>query len=245
MDERSVIDELPKLLKDVRCFVDVGASLGQYTYFANRCLKDADIYSIEPDPFKFARLEELVDGWVHGSKNQTHLHNLAIPDSSGRAKLLAPEAQTSSGALFSLKEIAEWENAIQREVQCTTLDELFSPAQVDLVKVDVEGAELRVLRGARSLLQSGQVRFLVEVAPWGDVERGYQPSDVFRYMTSLGYDFSLVGSLWLFSRARDKLFARAKGLIVGLILDNARVKKSVKDIMKLFPTAVGSREGRI
>ena len=60
--ESAEIDNLPKILDGVRVFVDVGASLGQYSYYASQTLKGARFYCVEADPYKAKRLRELDQG---------------------------------------------------------------------------------------------------------------------------------------------------------------------------------------
>ena len=63
MQERIEIDHLPQILHNVRLFVDVGASIGQYTFFANKALKDARIVCIEADPLRYQHLAEAAANW--------------------------------------------------------------------------------------------------------------------------------------------------------------------------------------
>ena len=54
--EKEVIDNL-KILDSVQVFVDVGASLGQYSYYVNKKIRNGQIYAIEADPLRVEQLE--------------------------------------------------------------------------------------------------------------------------------------------------------------------------------------------
>ena len=58
------------------------------------------------------------------------------------------------------------------------------------VKIDVEGAELRVLNGARKHIAAGRTTFFTEISWWGDRGRGTNALDVLRfaYLTALRVD---------------------------------------------------------
>jgi len=56
-DEKEIIENLPVVLRGVKIFVDVGASLGQYTFFANKYIREGQIFAIEPDPIRFEELK--------------------------------------------------------------------------------------------------------------------------------------------------------------------------------------------
>ena len=59
MHEKEVINSLPYLLRNAEVFVDVGASIGQYTFFGNKIMNNGKIYAIEADPLRFERLDKL------------------------------------------------------------------------------------------------------------------------------------------------------------------------------------------
>ncbi len=135
--------------------VDVGAHTGEYAIAARSAFGDgAILYCFEPNPETFALLEARV-----GAHERTRCHPFALGDQCGVASLFSREASSAftslHAATFSLGG-----HQITRvdEVEVRTLDELAGPLglrNVDLLKVDVEGHELAVLKGARRLLDAG------------------------------------------------------------------------------------------
>lgn len=131
-------------------FVDVGANIGYFTLLACACVGPrGQVHSFEPNSDTFQALEQNV------RLNQFHqatLNNLALTDQSGSVQLwfgpgidsgLVSMQQTSS--LLTEKMVA----------QATTLDEYISTrgvGKIHAMKLDVEGAELLVLKGAKQLL---------------------------------------------------------------------------------------------
>src|SRR3989304_10048968 len=76
--EKELIGMLPGLLGDAGVFVDVGASLGQYTYHANRALRNGRIYAIEADPVRYEELEKNCAKWqAESTKIITAVHAAA------------------------------------------------------------------------------------------------------------------------------------------------------------------------
>ena len=74
------------------------------------------------------------------------------------------------------------------QVRAIKLDTLFKDkVEPDFIKIDVEGSELRVLKGAREILKKGRAKFLIEVHSWVDPEGQKSPEDVYRLMKSYGY----------------------------------------------------------
>ena len=73
MHEKSIIEHLPKLLASVKLFIDIGASLGQYTYFANKVMLGGEIIAIEADPIRFEQLKHNCQKWESESGGRNKL----------------------------------------------------------------------------------------------------------------------------------------------------------------------------
>jgi hypothetical protein len=79
-------------------------------------------------------------------------------------------------------------------VSCTSLDEFWKSQSRNpaLIKVDVEGFELEVLRGATSLLSLSDEfapAWIIEYIPWNCLEFDYSIEDVWKLLTNYGYGF--------------------------------------------------------
>lgn len=127
---------------------DIGANNGFFTLFSSlRVGVDGAIYAFEPFPKNMDDIRQVV------SKNHLvncHLQECAVADFNGEAELYIGD----SIATPSISNKGN-ENAIFLRVPTISLDAfLLSNPKPDLIKLDVEGAELSVLRGAKSLLES-------------------------------------------------------------------------------------------
>lgn len=137
--------------------VDVGAHNGEYATAARSAFGDRmTLHCFEPSPETFTTLQARV-----GAHPRTTCHRLALGDEPGVASLFS---QAASSAFTSLHaetfSLAGQEISRVDEVEVQTLDNLAAPLRldrIDLLKVDVEGHELAVLKGARRLLEAGSV----------------------------------------------------------------------------------------
>ena len=157
--------------------VDVGANIGYFTVlFSDIVGEDGSVYAFEADPRNVALLERNVD--ASGCDNVT-VTQVAVSDTSGTIEFDMSDDQFSRS---SIVDPSETKGTIE-EVDTVTLDDTVTEP-VDLLKVDVVGAELRVLRGALSLIEEHQPRIVLPHLPekWSDEEL-----TVFDDLAAMGY----------------------------------------------------------
>jgi hypothetical protein len=114
----------------------------------------------------------------------------AASDGGGEAELWVPEADTGTRGVSSLHRRDIHGESIK--VPLVRLDDL-GLSQVTFIKIDVDGHEVAVLRGAETVIKQDQPRLLIEV------EQRIQPvSDVINLMRSFGYrGWVLPGRTWV------------------------------------------------
>jgi len=234
MHEREEIELLPSLLRGARIFADVGASLGQYAFFAGETMLNGRIVCIEADPLRYTRLCKLASEWQENSSNRYDVIHAAAADTPGQTEFFVT-GRNLSGALFQhtadscsdADEIA-WKSI---KVDAVTLDDVFADGDPDLVKIDVEGAEYRVLLGAQGLLSRGKTRFLVEVHPWGDRQTLKTPRDLFELFGSFGYDAQRTHRHWHFEKRGSPLTRWIKRKAFIFVLESPRLKRLAKKLV--------------
>lgn len=164
--------------------IDVGAYVGYYSLLLSMRAPTARIVAIEPRPIHLACLEKNVRAF--GAKNVIVIPK-AASNGEGEAELicLGPE----SALRRPLDEPGE---AATIRVPTVTLDRALAELgieEVHLIKVNVEGAELEVLEGARRTIErSPRLRLLVAVHPWC----GVALSDVTDFLAGLGFQLTVI-----------------------------------------------------
>lgn len=188
--EAPLLKHLAEILENVRTFVDVGASIGVYTYHVSRYLQGATIVAVEPDPTRYEHLEANCRLWADSSGNKIIPFNVALSQSQGQRRFYVPIGRVASGGLFPHHVRAPVQGWKELDVVCMTLDDLMGEKVPELVKIDVEGSELQVLHGAKRILAIGRTAFLVELHEgegWTDPELHAPEGEVIRFMASHGY----------------------------------------------------------
>jgi FkbM family methyltransferase len=177
---------------------DLGANLGQYTLLAAKLAgPNGHVHSFEPSGRMFAELEFNVR--LNGLSDACTLNHLAVSDANGVAKLstYAPGYEVY-GSLGSSQRYCDKIVGFE-EVATITLDDYVRQKgirRVDFMKIDVEGAELPVLRGATQLLAAPMApALLLELADVTTTALGYRAIDIWDFLEARGFGFySFTGS---------------------------------------------------
>ncbi len=172
-----------ELVKGKSVLIDVGANIGQTAMmFAKIAGENATILGFEPDPVnyssaivnlnknKFANIQYYNIGL--GSQNETLPLKINTPSNRGGNRM------DRNGNPDSIP------------VTIERLDDVLkkkSISNVDLIKIDVEGFELEVLKGAQHILKHGNPVLFIEISDKNLREQETTPEEVFLFLTSLGY----------------------------------------------------------
>jgi FkbM family methyltransferase len=162
---------------------DVGANVGWYSLNLAKLFPEAQVLAFEPIYSTFRQLERNVQ--INGLGN-IHIHNFGFSDRSGHIKFYLP-FQNSANA--SSANLSEDENAMQVICQVMRMDDFAEEAclKMDLIKCDVEGAELLVLKGgARSLERYRPVIFMEMLRKWS-AKFEYHPNQIIGLLGDMGY----------------------------------------------------------
>jgi len=183
--EKEVVTNLGELLNDGDLFVDLGASLGQFTYHANDAMQDGRIIAFEPDPIRFEELDRNCTNWQASKRNTIAALPYAVGDKTGPQSFFTTQSNVSGG-MFA-RDVDPKYNFEEISVEGTTLDTLFVDDHPNLIKIDVEGAELRVLRGATKILSAGKSKLLLELHSFVDPNGQKSANEVKGYLQDFGY----------------------------------------------------------
>ena len=161
--EKPVTDLLLETLSASKCFVDVGAHLGWYTCLAGKHMPDGIVYGFEMDDLNYSLLQNNVK--INGCHNIKTYH-IAVTDTSGRASYIR-NSKIPSPTFKLSPTVQDKKSGEVISIEAITLDDFFKDKEVlpDVVKIDVEGAETKVLRGMKTIMNNGMAKLFVEIHP--------------------------------------------------------------------------------
>lgn len=185
---------LLRVLQRGMCVHDIGAHGGYYTrLFSDVVGPGGRVDAFEPIPATRRVLSEAT-----ADCSNVIVHELAVGDRCEPVTLTVPNDDRQQASLAA-HAIGSWATGESREritASMATVDDLIARGTIavpDMMKVDVEGAELLVQRGAaRTLAEHHPLLFVEAFADWTQ-SFGYQPLDLLRALADLGYaDFIAV-----------------------------------------------------
>jgi FkbM family methyltransferase len=144
--------------------LDIGANIGQMTSLMSRVSGPlGQVHAFEPHPDLFRELQSNADLWRKpGTMAPIACHPSAASDRVGEAELVLHDLWQSNRGLGSLAASASNSASRRLRVQVTSLDSLLGDIEsIGVCKIDVEGHELQVLKGATRLLSEGRIRDIV------------------------------------------------------------------------------------
>jgi FkbM family methyltransferase len=161
-----------------KTFIDVGAHIGSVLSEVKRRDPTIKLIAIEAIPQKVERLRRNFPG--------LELHECAAGDASGEISFFIDLKQSGYSSLGKAAHInADRLQAIT--VPIKRLDEIILINDADAIKIDVEGAELGVLRGAINLLKKCRPVIMFESAPKVEDGLGYSKEAMYEFLTSNGF----------------------------------------------------------
>jgi len=168
------------LLKSRETFIDVGGNKGDFALLASKIAGGyGRVICIEPEPANCGWIQRSID--LNGYKN-IRLCNLALNDHDGESLLYLG---TKSGFHTLLPGAPERDQGSVK-VRTRKLDSLLPElgvGPVNVLKIDVEGAELPVLKGAAETIRANpQIIVLLDIHPF----LGVNPVEVFDCLNALG-----------------------------------------------------------
>jgi FkbM family methyltransferase len=161
-DEIKIIKFLIKNFKENDIFYDVGANYGFYTCLAQEFITEGEIHAFEPNPKIFRLLKE--NSRLDILKN-TFLNEVALSDKTGETEFYDREVNRHSGGSSLIKH-PHFKRYKTIKVKTITLAEyILNHKPPTIMKIDVEGGEPFVLKGALKLLQECSPTIIIEFIP--------------------------------------------------------------------------------
>ncbi len=179
-------------------FVDVGGHQGETLAALAKNVEQFSYQVFEPNPSSYEKLSKFANDLKSESRKIT-IHNAAVGAEDGRVEFHMTNASAVAGVLKPVEGLTQrvptGDHEIAESIDCKlckidSLDEVLQGETIDLLKIDTEGFDLEVMKGAKSALEKGQFKAVLSEAffvPYREDQAYFW--DLAKFMESVGYHF--------------------------------------------------------
>jgi FkbM family methyltransferase len=173
---------LPRIVSARATVLDIGANAGVYTlHLARGVGAGGKVYAFEPLTANFRILSRVCK---HAGLENVECIHAAVAEECGEAEIVLPEDIPGYEKYYQSRLATETDQCRGEKVQVFSLDEFclqYAISSIGFIKCDVEGAEARVLRGARNVITRFRPTWLLEVSK-------PNAEEVFSALLAAGYE---------------------------------------------------------
>ena len=200
--------EAQNLLEEINSdsvFYDIGACKGIYSIAGSNKSPEADIFAFEPEEENSERIKKLK---IINDSN-VNIIDKCVGDKDGKVDFYTHKSANGihTTSKESLESFSSDNQIKQYEVEMTTVDTLLENESIPLptlVKIDVEGAEVDVLKGARETIKTSKPAILVE---YHEDKIGCFNSDLEglkKILDELGYQYKFIDDIHIMARPNEE-----------------------------------------
>jgi FkbM family methyltransferase len=187
--DRPLHNIIDRIIKPGMICMDVGANLGEMTlHMANKVTPGGAVYSFEPVPHVYQRL--ITHIIRNGLDDRVYPFDLALSNANGPVDLAFTDEDADNQALGSI--VNTCRDGLNRRLQVKgcTLDSFVAQhhiARIDLMKIDIQGAEWFLLEGGSRVFSDMAPDLLIEISPLDLNEIGKNSRQLAELIESFGY----------------------------------------------------------
>ena len=163
--------------------IDIGANLGYYTAIASRLTGDNGlVIAFEPEPNFFKLLSRNIS---RNNMKNAICFEIAVAEKNGLTNLYLSNENKGHNSIIRSEELKT-----STQVKTTTLDDFLfyqKITKVDIIKMDIEGAEILALEGMKNTLMKHLPLLFLEFSPHSIIKLNRNPADFLSTLRKIGY----------------------------------------------------------
>ncbi|OGQ23332.1 MAG: hypothetical protein A3I05_05185 [Deltaproteobacteria bacterium RIFCSPLOWO2_02_FULL_44_10] len=185
--ENKMHETFNNVLKAGMSVVDIGAHIGLFSLIAGQKVgAEGHVYAFEPMPRCYELLQKNIQ--LYNLNNVEAIQSI-VTNKQGKTELWMDKYYSILGSLHKDNLMNKGEKV---EVDAITLDHFFlgtdsHERRIDIIKMNIQGAEGLVIDGAKQLLRSKGPTIFMEFWPFGLKKMGSDPEQLFDTLTGYGY----------------------------------------------------------
>lgn len=170
-------------LKEGDVFIDVGANIGYYTLLASKKVGiTGHVYSFEPETENYELLKQNI---ILNNLQNVTVEKKAVANKPGRMKLYLNPTNKGDHSLRDDKM-----NRDYQEVDVISLDDYFKDKKINFIKIDVQGADVLVIKGAKGIMSNNpNILIVSEFSTMNFRKMNTDPKEYLDELSKMGFVF--------------------------------------------------------
>ena len=194
--EKATTELFKKTVKEGNTVVDLGANIGYFTLLAAKIVGEkGKVFAFEPEPKNYSYLKKNIE--INNYRNVTAFQK-AVSDKNGKAKLYICDYDSGHHTINQSRGLEAYSRGREikieeMNIETTRLDDFFKGKEelIDVIKMDVEGAEALALLGMDKILRKNKkLKMFVEFFPLLIKSMGNSPEEFIQKLLK-DYQFSI------------------------------------------------------
>lgn len=180
---------LQLFLKPEMVMFDIGSNQGEYALFAAKRLQKGKVYAFEPLPEMVAQINRNLQ--LNGFNN-VEVMPVGLAEADGTAEIF--DSGAANEGLATLYQSNDRNASLGKIVlkQGDAVVTSLNLSRLDILKIDVEGAEFTVLKGLEQTLLRYKPVLIIEMSSVTFEAAGYTPEDLISWLTTRGYSMNRI-----------------------------------------------------
>lgn len=214
-------------VKEGDIVVDLGANIGYYTLLAAKLVgSKGKVYAFEPEPRNYDLLLRNIE--LNGYENIVPVQK-AVSNAAGIVRFYLSDKDIGAHTLRKHRSDKRYfnQNSFGKfiEVESISLDEFFKDEQhqIDVIKMDIEGAEMLALAGMdRVIRNSKNLKMCMEFYPSAITDMGHSPEELARKLLD-DYHFSMLAIYDSYKEEKPCVKINSADELMNLCKDNEKI----------------------
>jgi FkbM family methyltransferase len=183
--DKEIYLEAKKFIKSKSIVIDVGANFGQLSILFSK-LKNVEVHSFEASKFIFNILKKNIDV----NKANVIGYNLALSDNK-HEKIYEPKIRFKDCSTYGAYPLINSKNDLKNQNRISTnkLDNINFKKKISFIKIDTQGMDLKVMRGAKRIITQNQCPIIFEYEEDLEKKNGNTFQDVVNFVKEINYNF--------------------------------------------------------
>jgi len=192
--ESNTTELIKKMITKGESVIDIGANIGYFTLiFAKIVGAQGQVFAFEPDTENFNLLKKNIS---YNNYENVTVENLALSDFTGKTKLYISKYNNGMHRIYPSLLCTEDFININVKTLDDYLEKIDYHKKISFVKIDVEGSELNVLRGMKSIIEKNKIlTILLEFVPASLIEAKNDPMELLCFLKEYNFEIYSINSI--------------------------------------------------